>query len=58
MGQAVIGGVITSSLLTLVVVPVTYCYMDDLAQWFKRKFGPKAGRKAASGVSAGVTGHD
>ena len=41
MGQAVIGGVITSSLLTLVVVPVTYCFMDDLAQWFKRKFGPK-----------------
>ena len=38
MGQAVIGGVITSSLLTLVVVPVTYCFMDDLAQWFKRKF--------------------
>ena len=33
MGQAVIGGVITSSLLTLVVVPVAYCYMDDLAQW-------------------------
>ena len=31
MGQAVIGGVITSSLLTLVVVPVVYCYMDDLA---------------------------
>jgi HAE1 family hydrophobic/amphiphilic exporter-1 len=41
MGQAVIGGVITSSLLTLVVVPVVYCYMDDLAQWFQRKFGPK-----------------
>ncbi len=42
MGQAVIGGVITSSLLTLVVVPVTYCYMDDLAQWFKRMLGKKA----------------
>ncbi len=39
MGQAVIGGVITSSLLTLVVVPVAYCYMDDLANWFKRLFG-------------------
>jgi HAE1 family hydrophobic/amphiphilic exporter-1 len=38
MGQAVIGGVITSSILTLVVVPVVYCYMDDLGQWFKRKF--------------------
>ena len=39
MGQAVIGGVITSSLLTLVVVPVMYCYMDDLAQWLQRKLG-------------------
>ena len=38
MGQAVIGGVITSSLLTLVVVPVIYCYLDDLGQWFKRRF--------------------
>ena len=41
MGQAVIGGVITSSLLTLVVVPVVYCYMDDLANWFKRLFKGK-----------------
>jgi hydrophobic/amphiphilic exporter-1 (mainly G- bacteria), HAE1 family len=39
MGQAVIGGVITASLLTLVVVPVVYCYMDDLSQWLKRLFG-------------------
>jgi HAE1 family hydrophobic/amphiphilic exporter-1 len=39
MGQAVIGGVITSSLLTLVVVPVVYCYMDDLAQWIRRLMG-------------------
>lgn len=38
MGQAVIGGVITSSLLTLVVVPVVYCYLDDLAGWLKRRF--------------------
>ncbi|MGB3071520.1 MAG: efflux RND transporter permease subunit [Ottowia sp.] len=45
MGQAVIGGVITSSLLTLVVVPVVYCYLDDLANWLKRlgqkRTGPK-----------------
>ena len=38
MGQAVIGGVITYSLLTLVVVPVVYCYMDDLAQWLSRRW--------------------
>jgi len=38
MGQAVIGGVITSSLLTLVVVPVIYVYLDDLGAWAKRLF--------------------
>jgi HAE1 family hydrophobic/amphiphilic exporter-1 len=41
MGQAVIGGVITSSLLTLVVVPVIYCYLDDLSAWLKRKLMPR-----------------
>jgi len=39
MGQAVIGGVITSSLLTLVVVPVVYCYMDDLAHTLRKHWG-------------------
>jgi HAE1 family hydrophobic/amphiphilic exporter-1 len=38
MGQAVIGGVITSSLLTLVVVPVIYCWLDDLASWARRRW--------------------
>ncbi|WP_317201732.1 efflux RND transporter permease subunit [Janthinobacterium sp.] len=38
MGRAVIGGVITSTLLTLVVVPVIYCYLDDLAAWARDKF--------------------
>ena len=37
MGQAVIGGVITSSLLTLVVVPVVYVYLDRLAAWAGRR---------------------
>jgi hypothetical protein len=40
MGRAVIGGVITSTLLTLVVVPVAYSYLDSLGKravrWFKR----------------------
>ena len=47
MGQAVIGGVITSSLLTLVVVPVVYCYMDDLAQWVRKILGLRAALPAA-----------
>jgi len=49
MGQAVIGGVITSSLLTLVVVPVVYCYMDDLAQWLRRKAGLDPARQGSAG---------
>ena len=38
MGQAVIGGIITSSLLTLVVVPVIYTYLDDFGAWLSRKW--------------------
>ena len=48
MGQAVIGGVLTSSLLTLVVVPVAYCYMDDLARWALRKLGRDPGARSAN----------
>ena len=50
MGQAVIGGVITSSLLTLVVVPVVYCFMDDLAQWFKQKFAARPENSGFAGA--------
>jgi len=39
MGQAVIGGIITSSVLTLVVVPVMYTWLDDLAIWARRRLG-------------------
>ena len=42
MGQAVIGGVITSSLLTLVVVPVIYGYLDDVSLWARRRFAGKS----------------
>jgi multidrug efflux pump subunit AcrB len=38
MGRAVIGGVITSTLLTLVVVPVAYTYLDSLGKRAKRWF--------------------
>ena len=33
MAHAVIGGLITSTLLTLVVVPVVYTYLDDFGSW-------------------------
>ena len=36
MARAVVGGLITSSLLTLVVVPVVYTYFDDFGNAIKR----------------------
>jgi HAE1 family hydrophobic/amphiphilic exporter-1 len=38
MGRAVIGGVLTSTVLTMVVVPVAYTYFDDWGRRAKRWF--------------------
>jgi hydrophobic/amphiphilic exporter-1 (mainly G- bacteria), HAE1 family len=48
IGQAVIGGTITSSILTLVVVPVVYSYLDDLTTWLGRKRGVNAPNKTTT----------
>ena len=51
MGRAVIGGIITSTLLTLVVVPVLYTYLDTLGRKFSARFArphvPAAGTAQA-----------
>ena len=36
MGIAIVGGMLTSTILTLVVVPVVYSLMDDLAGFARR----------------------
>ncbi|OFV81242.1 MAG: hypothetical protein A2Y78_01255, partial [Acidobacteria bacterium RBG_13_68_16] len=36
MARAVVGGLITSTLLTLIVVPVVYTILDDVAAWLQR----------------------
>jgi multidrug efflux pump subunit AcrB len=53
MGRAIIGGVITSTLLTLVVVPVIYTYLDRLFEWRKaRKAAREARREAVANAPA------
>jgi Cu/Ag efflux pump CusA len=47
MGRAIIGGVLTSTLLTLVVVPVIYSYLDRWEQLAKTWFSGGAARRAA-----------
>jgi len=41
MGRAVIGGVITSTVLTLLIVPVLYTYLYRLAERAKALWGRK-----------------
>ncbi len=52
MGQAVIGGIITSSILTLVVVPVIYSWLDDFAGWSRRKLGLNLPETAAAAAGS------
>lgn len=42
MARAAIGGIISSTLLTLVVVPVVYSIIDDIVEYLKRLFKVKA----------------
>jgi multidrug efflux pump subunit AcrB len=45
MAISVIGGLITSTLLSLIVIPAAYTVLDDLGEWFKRR-----GRRASPSV--------
>ena len=48
MAIAVIGGLVTSTLLTLVIVPAVFTLFDDLERWI----APKAGRLLAEPVGS------
>jgi multidrug efflux pump subunit AcrB len=52
MAIAVIGGLVTSTLLTLIIVPAVFTVFDDLERWL----APKAGKLLAEPVGA-LTGH-
>jgi len=41
MAIAVIGGLITSTLLSLIVIPAAFTVVDDLGTWFANRFGRK-----------------
>jgi multidrug efflux pump subunit AcrB len=62
MGRAIIGGVITSTLLTLVVVPVLFTYLDVLYQRMHKRRAARGAMPAdapasdASGAQAHAPG--
>ena len=41
MARAVVGGLLTSTILTLLVVPVMYTILDDFSCWLKLRWSGK-----------------
>jgi multidrug efflux pump subunit AcrB len=46
MAVVVIGGLITSTFLSLLVIPVVFTYVDDLVGWFAKRFMPRSAAAA------------
>jgi HAE1 family hydrophobic/amphiphilic exporter-1 len=57
MARAVIGGLITSTILTLIVVPVVYTYLDDAGDRFERWWTPKGPEPKSMAARAGQRSH-
>ena len=62
MAIAVIGGLITSTALTLVIVPAVFTLIDDIERWLGPKFGrvliaPPPQVRSALTASSGRVGH-
>lgn len=45
MSIAVIGGLITSTVLSLLVIPVVYTYVDDVEKWMRRQIARVRGHR-------------
>ncbi|MGE5676218.1 MAG: efflux RND transporter permease subunit [Mycobacterium leprae] len=41
LATVVMGGLTVSTVLTLIVIPVVYLFLDDLSQWLMRKFSAR-----------------
>ncbi|MGI5834880.1 MAG: efflux RND transporter permease subunit [Chloroflexota bacterium] len=53
MGVTVVGGVITSTILTLIVVPVAYSLIDDTGGWIRRRLRRTPKTVEPTGVKVG-----
>jgi len=54
MAVVVIGGLITSTTLCLLVIPVVYSYMDDAIRFVRARLGWRPGRVAGTGSLADI----
>ncbi len=58
MGVVVIGGMISSTLLTLVLIPVVYTIFDDLQRWLGKKVFRRSTQAEPLGTSSTVSSPD
>jgi len=55
MAVAVIGGLITSTVLSLLVVPAVFTYIDDFARWLRERVLRRGGKAPPAGAPVGET---
>jgi multidrug efflux pump subunit AcrB len=54
MAVAVIGGLLTSTALSLLVVPVVFTYVDEFEHWLKKLFSGKKEAQLKEAVGGGL----
>jgi len=54
MARAIVGGLVTSTLLTLIVVPVVYSLLDDFSAWLRAPWARRARRGRAGATAAAL----
>jgi hypothetical protein len=57
LGRAVIGGVITSTLLTLLVIPTFYDMISSARDWILRRVAPRMLAPHAAPTAGTTSGH-
>lgn len=57
MGRTIIGGLLTSTFLSLIAVPWAYTIFDDMREYFRKVFAAYTRRSAAQEVSSSVSGN-
>ncbi|GAA5219680.1 efflux RND transporter permease subunit [Membranihabitans marinus] len=55
LAWVLIGGLTSSMLLTMIVVPIAYRLMDDIGEWISKKFGSKKNSSMADNMKGNAT---
>jgi HAE1 family hydrophobic/amphiphilic exporter-1 len=56
MGVAIIGGLVSSTFLTLIVIPAAFCFVDDFRQWVNKIFARVRGESVTLDVAENLKG--